>query len=244
MTGLARAPLGRECLAAWLTAALLALSGGAVAQVKMEDALKRDAPARSKKPAKAGTSTPAAEPTPAETPTPPLACKSQPGGCNAKFRPVAESLLPQWFADQEKTPEEARATKARAITYLKRYHETLLKGGGEVNDVGRAYAYFVAVLYMAYASNREGPDREQFRMLVQRCQEELAEDPKFQENSDREKQFVYERMILVAMNNEDALAYARDKKDRSLEERHRQRAKDWLEDVTKRKIDKIPTMWK
>jgi hypothetical protein len=171
-----------------------------------------------------------------------LACRSQPGGCTSTFTPVAPYLVPQWFADQEKTPQEAQAMKDKAIAYLKRYHETLVKGGGEANDVGRAYAYFVAVIYIAYANGR-GPNLEQFRALVKRCQKELAEDAKFQAYNEHDKQFYYERMILIAMDNEAALAYARKGNDVKQEALHRQRAKNWLEDITERPIDKIPTMW-
>jgi hypothetical protein len=216
--------------AGWVVLALCAQT--ALAQVSLEDALA---------PEKKGKAE-AQAPADSKAPTAALPCRREPGGCNTKFKPVAESLLPQWFADQEKTPPQAQAAKERVSAYLKRYHDTLVKGGGEANDVGRAYAYFVAVLYLAYANGQE-PNLAQFKVLVQRCQAELANDPQFHANTDRDKQFIYERMIVIAMNNEDAVNFARARGDRALEGRHRARARDWLEDVTKRTINNIPSMW-
>lgn len=211
----------------------------ALAQVKMEDALRREAPQQAQPKADAEPAKPAKVESSAQTE---LACKKQPEGCHARFKPVADSLVPQWFADQEEKPEQKAPTKARAEGYLRRYHDTLRKGGGEVNDVGRAYAFFVAVLSITHSG--KGPDMNQFRTLVKRCQRELADDPQFQAKSDRDKQFAYERMIIIAMNNEAAVNFARQKGDKNLEARHLERSKQWLEDVTKRPIDKVADMWK
>jgi hypothetical protein len=181
--------------------------------------------------------------TPAAPPSAAPACQKQPRGCTTAFTPVADSLAPEWYAKQEKTAEEARRHKAKAEAYLAKYQAHARKRGWELNDVARAYAFFVSLVYNVYSSG-QGPDRAQLEVLTKRFRKELANDPKFQANGDRERQFIYERLILIALDNEAALVHSRQEENPAREQEHRKRAKAWLEDVLERPVEQIPELWR
>ena len=84
----------------------------------------------------------------------------------------------------------------------------------------------------------------QMEKLTKRFRQDLAKDAKFQANNNRERQFIYERLILVALDNEAGYVFAKQRNDRVSQQKHRERAKLWLEDVIETTIDKIPSYWK
>jgi hypothetical protein len=180
---------------------------------------------------------------PQATPGAALPCRQQPRGCTSSFSPVADSLAPDWYAGQEKTPPEARRSKEKAVAYLAKYQAHARRRGWELNDVARAYAFFVSLVYNVY-SRGQGPDRAQFEVLTKRFRQELASDPKFQANSDRDKQFIYERLILIALDTGAALGHARQDNNSAREAEHRKRAKAWLEDVLERPVEQVPELWR
>lgn len=218
------------------------------AQVKLEDTFKQATKpalppvgtAEIKKPPAPPKATP--PPKPASTSVP-LPCEKMPAGCPTTFKPSGENLGPQWYAKQEKNFTEATKSQQKANAYLEKYKAHAIRRGWELNDVARAYAFFVSLTYNVYSKGK-GPDQDQLKIITSRFRQELSKDAKFQANNDRERQLIYERLILVALDNEAGYVYAKKSSDKISQEKHRQRAKDWLEDVIEKPIDQIPSYWR
>ena len=209
-----------------------------LAQVKIEDTLKKSAkPNATVEPKK-----PAA-PLASSATTGGLPCDKKPGGCQTTFKPVAPYVAPNWYANQETNKDEAAKSRQKAIEYLEKYKAHAIKRGWELNDIARSYAFFVALTYNVYSQGK-GPDRAQMEKLTKRFRLDLGKDPKFQANNDQERQFIYERLILVALDNEGGYVFAKQRNDRVSQQKHRERAKLWLEDVIEVPVMKIPSYWK
>ena len=211
-----------------------------LAQVKLEDTLKKAA-----KPSlpPAGTAEIKRPPAPPKPVAAPLHCEKLPAGCTVTFKPTAESIAPQWYAKQEKIFTEANKSQQKANAYLAKYKAHAVKQGWELNDVARAYGFFVSLTYNVY-SQGQGPDAAQLETMAARFRQELTKDAKFQANSDSDRQFIYERLILVALDNEGGYVYAKKIGDKVSQEKHRQRAKDWLEEVIEKPVEQIPNYWR
>ena len=213
-----------------------------IAQVKIEDTVKK-----SVKPAPPPTSPvqakkPVTPPTSGATTVKP-SCDKTPAGCSTTFTPAAAYVAPDWYAKQEKNQQEAAKSLQKAIAYLEKYRAYAIKRGWEMNDIARSYAFFVSLTYNVY-SQGQGPDQDQMEVLTKRFRRDLAKDVKFQANNDRERQFIYERLILVALDNEAGYVFAKQRNDRLSQQKHRERAKLWLEDVIEKPVDQIPSYWR
>lgn len=209
-----------------------------IAQVKIEDTFKKPAkpavPAEAKKP----PAPPSSGATAIKHP-----CEKTPAGCSTTFTPVAAYTAPGWYASQEKNQKDAVKSQQKAIAYLEKYKAHAVTRGWKLNDIARSYAFFVSLTYNVY-SRGKGPDRAQIEVLTKRFRRDLAKDAKFQANKDRERQFIYERLILVALDNEAGYVFAKQRNDRLSQQKHRERAKFWLEDVIEKPVDQIPSYWK
>lgn len=227
----------------WLRKILFALSlfvlglASSIAQVKIEDTLKKSAkpttPSDVKNPVSA----------PANSTANTIPCDKKPAGCTTAFTPVAAYVAPSWYASQEKNKVEAAQSQQKAIAYLEKYKAHAIKRGWELNDIARSYAFFVSLTYNVYSQGK-GPDRAQMEKLTTRFRRDLAKDAKFQANNDQERQFIYERLILVALDNEGGYIFAKQRDDRVSQQKHRERAKLWLEEVIEVPVNQIPGYWK
>ncbi len=209
-----------------------------IAQVKIEDTVKK----RAKPPAPAQIKKPPAPPA-STTATVKPSCDKTSAGCSTTFTPAAPYVAPDWYAKQEKNQKEAAKSLKKAIAYLEKYRAYAIKRGWEMNDIARSYAFFVSLTYNVYSQGK-GPNQDQMEVLTKRFRRDLAKDVKFQANNDRERQFIYERLILVALDNEAGYVFAKQRNDRLSQQKHRERAKLWLEDVIEKPIDQIPSYWR
>ena len=216
-----------------------------IAQVKIEDTVRKSAkptlPATGQTEIKKTPPAPPAPPIPSSEPTK-LSCLKTADGCSTNFRTAAAAIAPAWYAKQEKDPKEAARSQQKALEYLEKYKAHALKRGWEVNDIARAYAFFVSLAYNVYSAGK-GPDPAQFEVMTKRIRNELSKDAKFQANGDRDRQFIYERLILVALDNEAGYVFAKQRNDRISQQKHRERAKFWLEDVMEKPVNQIPNYW-
>jgi hypothetical protein len=231
--------LHRYCL---YTVVFTFLVSNSLAQVKIEDTVKKPAlPATGQAAIKKPALPPPAPPPPKNEPTK-LSCLNTAEGCPTNFRTAAAAIAPAWYAKQEKDPTEAARNQQKALEYLEKYKAHAIKRGWETNDIARAYAFFVSLTYNVYSLGK-GPDPLQFEVMTKRIRGELSKDPKFQANGDRDRQFIYERLILVALDNEAGYVFAKQRNDRASQEKHRERAKFWLEDVMEKPVNQIPNYW-
>lgn len=226
----------------FLTLILIAAVTPGIAQVKMEETVKKPAkraapataPSAVKKPPAPATTSAAVSKQP---------CQKTPAGCSTTFTPVAAYVAPGWYASQENNQKEAAKSRQKAIAYLEKYKAHAIRRGWEMNDIARCYAFFVSLTYNVYSQGK-GPDQAQMEKLTRRFRQELARDVKFQANNDRERQFIYERLILVALDNEAGYIFAKQRNDRLSQQKHRERAKLWLEDVIEKPVDQIAAYWR
>lgn len=227
----------------WLYAFVFAfLASKSLAQVKIEDTVKKPtSPARDQTEVKKPSLPPPA-PLPPSGETAKLSCLNTPVGCPTNFRTAAAAIAPAWYAKQEKDPKEATRNQQKALEYLEKYKAHAVKRGWEMNDIARAYAFFVSLTYNVFSTGK-GPDQAQFDVMTLRIRKELSKDPKFQANGDRDRQFIYERLILVALDNEAGYVFAKQRNDKISQEKHRERAKFWLEDVMEKPVSQIPSYW-
>ena len=209
-----------------------------IAQVKIEDTLKKSAKPSAPTDVKNSVTPPASSATASDLP-----CDKKPAGCLTTFKPVAADVAPSWYARQENNKDEAAKSQQKAIAYLEKYKAHAIKRGWELNDIARAYAFFVSLTYNVYSQGK-GPDRAQMEKLTKRFRQDLAKDAKFQANNDQERQFIYERLILVALDNEAGYVFAQQRNDRVSQQKHLERAKLWLEDVIEVPVIQIPSYWK
>ena len=216
------------------------------AQVKIEDTVKKPTKPPLPTPGQADIKkmlpAPPAPPAPASEPAE-LACLKTAEGCSTSFRTTAAAIAPAWYAKQEKNPKEAARSQQKALDYLEKYKAHAIKRGWETNDIARAYAFFVSLTYNVYSMGK-GPDPAQFEVMTKRIRNELSRDAKFQANGDRERQFIYERLVLVALDNEAGYVFSKQRNDQISQEKHRVRAKFWLEDVMEKPAAQIPNYWK
>jgi hypothetical protein len=222
----------------FVTTCFVLESPHAVAQVKVEDTVKK----RAAPP----VSAPVKKPPPPISVTPTAvkpSCEKTPAGCSTTFTPVAPYIAPEWYSRQEKNQKESAKSQQKAIAYLEKYRAYAIKRGWEMNDIARSYAFFVSLTYNVYSQGK-GPDQDQMEVLTKRFRRDLAKDPKFQANNDRERQFIYERLILVALDNEAGYVFAKQRNDRLSQQKHRERAKLWLEDVIEKPVDQITAYWR
>ncbi len=144
---------------------IVAITPG-IAQVKIEETVK--------KPAK--PSAPATAPSQVKKPPAPPAnsaavskqpCQKTPAGCSTTFTPVAAYVAPGWYASQENNQKEAAKSQQKAIAYLEKYKAYAIKRGWEMNDIARSYAFFVSLTYNVYSQGK-GPDQAQMEKLARR----------------------------------------------------------------------------
>lgn len=228
-------------LAKFFTIVLItALAAPGFAQVKLEDTLKKTAKPTLPPPTLAETKKP---PAPAESNAAKLPCEKTPTGCPTTFKTGASTIAPEWYAKQEKNPKEAAKNRQKAVAYLEKYKTHAINRRWELNDIARSYAFFVSLTYNVY-SKGNGPSQVEMEVMTRRFRAELSKDAKFQANNDRERQFIYERLILVALDNEAGYVFAKQSNDQISQQKHRERAKLWLEEVIEKPIAQIPNYWK
>ncbi len=216
------------------------------AQVKIEDTVRKPAKPTLPAPGQAETKkNPPVPPAPPASSSEPakLACLKTAEGCPTNFRTAAAAIAPAWYATQEKDPKEAARSQQKAVAYLEKYKTHATNRRWELNDIARSYAFFVSLTYNVYSTGN-GPTPVQFEVMTRRIRAELSKDAKFQANNDRERQFIYERLILVALDNEAGYIFAKQRKDEVSQQKHRERAKLWLEEVIEKPVAQIPNYWK
>lgn len=219
-----------------------AVSVPGFAQVKLEDTLKKAAKPALPPPTQTEIKKPTTPPA-KENEAGNLPCEKTPAGCPTTFKTGASMIAPEWYAKQEKDPKEAAKSKQKAVAYLEKYKIHANNRRWESNDIARAYAFFVSLTYNVY-SKGNGPSQVEMEVMTRRIRAELSKDPKFQANNDRERQFIYERLILVALDNEAGYVFAKQREDAVSQQKHRERAKLWLEEVIEKPIAQIPNYWK
>ena len=214
-----------------------------IAQVKIEDTVSKPTKPALPPTNQAETKKPLAPPATVASDPAKLACDKTPAGCPTTFKPVATMIAPDWYAKQEKNPKDAAKSRQKAVAYLEKYRTHATNRRWELNDIARSYAFFVSLTYNVY-SKGNGPSPVEMETMTRRFRAELSKDAKFQANNDRERQFIYERLILVALDNEAGYVFAKQHEDSVSQEKHRERAKFWLEDVIEKPIKQIPNYWK
>ena len=220
----------------------LALASSSLAQVKLEDTLKNAAKPAMPAASQADIKKPVA-PATADSNAAALPCEKTPVGCPTTFKTGASMIAPEWYANQEKDPKEAAKSRQKALAYLEKYKTHAINRRWELNDIARAYAFFTSLTYNVY-SKGNGPSQVEMEVMTRRFRAELSKDPKFQANNDRERQFIYERLILVALDNEAGYVFAKQRNDEVSQQKHRERAKLWLEEVIEKPVVQIPDYWK
>jgi hypothetical protein len=213
-----------------------------IAQVKIEDTVRKPAISAPPPPAQAEPKKPSAT-APNDANASKTPCDKTPTGCPTSFKPIATMIAPDWYAKQEKDPKEALKSRQKAVAYLEKYQTHAVNRRWELNDIARSYAFFVSLTYNVYSTGN-GPSPVEMETMTRRFRAELSKDAKFQANNDRERQFIYERLILVALDNEAGYVFAKQRNDQVSQQKHRERAKLWLEEVIEKPIDKIPNYWK
>lgn len=214
-----------------------------IAQVRIEDTVSKPAKPAPSATNQAETKKPATPPGNAPSDTAKLPCDKMPNGCPTTFKPIVAMIAPDWYAKQEKNPKDAFKSRQKAVAYLEKYKTHATNRRWELNDIARSYAFFVSLTYNVYSKGK-GPTPVEMETMTRRFRAELSKDVKFQANNDRERQFIYERLILVALDNEAGYVFAKQNEDAASQEKHRERAKFWLEDVIEKPINRIPNYWK
>jgi hypothetical protein len=128
------------------------------------------------------------------------------------FKPVAKNLMVKELAESMSKDETARGQFATLFEeYLKAFDDQARKDGEPSYDVGRAAAFFVLSNY-AVASGRELTD-EQGDGAQAKFRAGLAGDEGFAKMSDRDRQRLYEALVILGSLPATGLADATEKKD-------------------------------
>ena len=173
--------------------------------------------------------------TPSRTPrrTPPAAPGPISGVADSvtTFRPAGTPIAPAALArDLGRNPDE-RARLERAFSdLLENFRDNARRGGGEVNDVARSATYLIAASYSVYYDS-EPLSPQAYAALREQVRQAFAEDPKFQQMSDRDKQRVFESYAIAGGWLDIGQSILKRRGDRQGVERWRQMARANLQNM-------------
>jgi hypothetical protein len=138
-----------------------------------------------------------------EAVTPPVAAPRS--SAVLTFRPVAKNLMVKDLAETLVEDAASRRQLAGAFEqYLRDFEEQARKDGEPSNDVGRAAAFFVMVNY--YAATGREPSDAQADGAQAIFRAGLAENPTFERMGDRDRQRLYESLVILGTFPASAVA--------------------------------------
>jgi len=154
------------------------------------------------------------------------------------FRPVGRALMVDELASTlVKDASAQRELRAAFQTYLKDFDDQARKDGEPSNDVARAAAFFVMVNYMT-ATGREPTDAQaDGAQAIFRAG--LARSEPFVRMSDRERQRLYESLVILGTFPGAAAAQSAQAKDRTQERMFRDFAAELVETLIGVPVGKI-----
>lgn len=148
-----------------------------------------------------------------------------PSGTAARltFRPVAKNLMVKELADTfVNDPEERRQLAETFEGFLRSFDEQALKDREPANDLGRAAAYFVMLNYFAATGQEPTDAQADGAQAIFRAG--LAESKGFAAMSDRDRQRLYESLIILGSLPLAGVAQAGQEKNGAQEKVFRQLA--------------------
>ena len=164
---------------------------------------------------------------PPET-TAPFARARSAAPARTTFRPVAKNLMVRELAGAMTQEAEARGQFVTIFEqYLQAFDEQAKIDREPSYDVGRAAAYFVMMNY-AVASGREVTDQQADGAQAKLCAG-LAENAGFQQMADRERQRLYETLVILGSLPTTGVSDAVGKKDPKQAETFRELARQYIQ---------------
>ena len=154
------------------------------------------------------------------------------------FRPVATSLMVRELAASVTKDAAARGQFVTLFEqYLQAFDEQAKKDREPSYDVGRAAAYFVIMNY-AVASGRE-PTDQQADGAQAKFRAGLAENASFQQTTDRDRQRLYETLVILGSLPTTGVSDAAEKKDPKQAEVFRELARQNIQTLLGVPVGKI-----
>lgn len=113
------------------------------------------------------------------------------------FKPVSSSIMPQKISAQMGNDPDKRQQNLELMKmFLDQYTKTFQNWNGPRNDLAQAFTFFISTSYAVVTGNRV--EKEQFRSAYQQVQAVLLQSSKLPNLSDREKQEMYEGLIIMS----------------------------------------------
>ena len=154
------------------------------------------------------------------------------------FHPVAKNLMVKELADALVSGTSARRELTRAFEeYLRNFSEQASKDNEPANDLGRAAAYFVMVNYAAATGRTPTSAQADGAQAILRAG--LAASTKLAATNDRERQRLYESLVILGSFPLAVVKQAKQQKDVALEKRGRGYANDLIKTLLGVPVTKI-----
>jgi hypothetical protein len=158
----------------------------------------------------------AAPPDRATSPARPSPAKPSPAAARLTFTPVAANLMVKELADTLATDAGSRQELSAAfVGFLRTFDEQARRDREPSNDVGRAAAFFVMVNYFA-ATGRE-PTDAQADGAQATFRAGLADSQGFARMADRDRQRLYESLVILGSLPLAGALQAESEKDKAKE---------------------------
>jgi hypothetical protein len=127
------------------------------------------------------------------------------------FEPVAAYVLPEMLAKQQGSNEPERQALEKYYRVNLDYVEKLFETRGRPkNDIAVALVYYLIVNYSVAVDAQASPlTDEQKARFIDLLRETVKRDEKVQALGNRERQMMYEELILTPMALSDALGLAK-----------------------------------
>jgi hypothetical protein len=154
------------------------------------------------------------------------------------FKPAARNLMVKELVQTlVKEPRDQRQLSAAFEEYLKNFDEQARKDGEPANDVGRAAAFFVMVNYFA-ATGKEPTDvQADGAQAIFRAG--LAENEGFARMPDRDRQKLYESLVILGSFPMAGVAQALQEKNRDQEKLFRGFAAELVKTLIGVPVEKV-----
>ena len=170
--------------------------------------------------------------------TPPSARTRAAARPRTTFRPVGKNLMVRELAASITKDVEARSQFVTLFEqYLQAFDEQARKDREPSYDVGRAAAYFVMMNY-AVASGAELTD-QQADGAQAKFRAGLAENASFQQTTDRERQRLYETLVILGSLPTTGVSDAAEKKEPKQAEMFRELAGQYIQTLLGVPVGKI-----
>jgi hypothetical protein len=153
------------------------------------------------------------------------------------FRPVAPSLMVQDLAQGMGTTPAERAQLTEAFSQFLRVFEDQARADKELHDLSRAAAFFVVANY-AVASGRE-PTEKQTITVEEKFRAGLSASPQFGAMADREKQKLYETLVIFGSLPVAGYNSAEERKDAGQQQVFRKLARQNIQTLLGVPVEKI-----